>query len=142
MRFIDLQFHQSGGLLMVNGYELADSQWARIAPLLPGKAGEPGRSGADNRLFVNGVLWVLRSGAHWRDLPERSGKCKNRSQAVHPLGHRGDATQARALLVGLRADHVLTDKACDSNALRGFIANMGAQAVIPCNRTRKKIDPL
>ena len=41
----------------------------------------------------------------------------------------------------LRADHVLTDKACDSNALCGFIANMGAQAVIPCNRTRKKLIP-
>ncbi len=57
-------------------YELSDMQWQRIAPLLPGKAGDPGRSGADNRLFVNGVLWVLRSGAHWHDLPERYGKWK------------------------------------------------------------------
>lgn len=57
-------------------YELSDVQWRRIEPLLPGKAGDPGRSGADNRLFVNGVLWVLRSGAHWHDLPERYGKWK------------------------------------------------------------------
>jgi transposase len=57
-------------------YELSDRQWQRIEPLLPGKAGDPGRSGADNRLFVNGVLWVLRSGAHWHDLPERYGKWK------------------------------------------------------------------
>ena len=61
---------------MVKRYELTASQWERIAPLLPGKAGDPGRSGADNRLFVNGVLWVLRSGAHWHDLPERYGKWK------------------------------------------------------------------
>ena len=57
-------------------YELSEAQWARIAPMLPGKVADPGRTGGDNRLFVNGVLWVLRSGAHWRDLPERYGKWK------------------------------------------------------------------
>ncbi|MGK2910706.1 MAG: IS5/IS1182 family transposase, partial [Sphingobium sp.] len=36
----------------VKRYELSDLQWDRIAPLLPGKAGDPGRTGADNRLFV------------------------------------------------------------------------------------------
>jgi transposase len=62
---------------MAKRYELTAMQWERIAPLLPGKAGDPGRSAADNRLFVDGVLWVLRSGAHWRDLPERYGKWKS-----------------------------------------------------------------
>jgi putative transposase len=62
---------------MVGRYELTEAQWDRIKDLLPGKAGDPGRSGADNRLFVNGVLWVLRSGAHWHDLPERYGKWKS-----------------------------------------------------------------
>jgi transposase len=57
-------------------YELTQAQWERIASLLPGKASDPGRTGGDNRLFVNGCLWVLRSGAHWRDLPERYGKWK------------------------------------------------------------------
>jgi transposase len=57
-------------------YELSEAQWARIAPMLPGKVSDPGRTGSDNRLFVNGCLWVLRSGAHWRDLPERYGKWK------------------------------------------------------------------
>ena len=61
---------------MVKRYELCDAQWRQIEALLPGKAGDPGRTGADNRLFVNGVLWVLRSGAHWQDLPERYGKWK------------------------------------------------------------------
>ena len=60
----------------VRRYELSETQWQRIGPLLPGKAGDPGRSGGDNRLFVDGVLWVLRSGAHWHDLPERYGKWK------------------------------------------------------------------
>lgn len=57
-------------------YELSQVQWERIAPLLPGKATDPGRTAADNRLFVNSVLWVLRSGAHWCDLPERYGQWK------------------------------------------------------------------
>ena len=62
---------------MVKRYELSDEQWERIRELLPGKVGDPGRSGRDNRQFVNGVLWVLRSGAHWHDLPERYGKWKS-----------------------------------------------------------------
>ena len=61
---------------MVKRYELSDAQWQLIAHLLPGKPGERGRTGADNRLFVNAVLWVLRSGAGWQDLPERYGKWK------------------------------------------------------------------
>jgi transposase len=61
----------------ISRYELSDAQWERIAPLLPGKVSDPGRTGMDNRLFLNGVLWVLRSGAHWRDLPERYGKWKS-----------------------------------------------------------------
>ena len=62
---------------MVGRYELSDGQWQRIADLLPGKAGDRGRTGADDRLFVNAVLWVLRSGAWWQDLPERYGKWKS-----------------------------------------------------------------
>ena len=57
-------------------YELSQVQWERIAPLLPGKVSDPGRTAVDNRLFINGVLWVLRSGAHWCDLPERYGRWK------------------------------------------------------------------
>lgn len=63
-------------MLQPKRYELTQAQWERIAPLLPGKASDPGRTGGDNRLFVNGCLWVLRSGAHWRDVPERYGKWK------------------------------------------------------------------
>ncbi len=54
-------------------YEITDQQWERILHLLPGKVGHVGRSAADNRLFINAVLWIARSGAPWRDLPERFG---------------------------------------------------------------------
>ena len=52
---------------------LSDEQWERLAPLLPGKPGDPGRSGADNRLFVEAILWVARTGSPWRDLHEAFG---------------------------------------------------------------------
>jgi transposase len=54
-------------------YEITDEQWGLIQHLLPGKEGDPGAHGEDNRLFVNGVIWVARTGAPWRDLPERFG---------------------------------------------------------------------
>ncbi len=55
---------------------LSDRQWERIAPELPGKQGDPGRTGKDNRLFVEAVLWIARTGAPWRDLPDAFGKWK------------------------------------------------------------------
>jgi transposase len=56
-------------------------------------------------------------------------------------GQAGDAPQAQALLEGQAGAAVLADKAYDSNALRKIIADMGAQAVIPSNRTRKILIP-
>ena len=55
-------------------HELTDEQWAKIKDHLPGKAGDPGRTAADNRLFVNAVLYVLKTGIPWEDLPARFGK--------------------------------------------------------------------
>lgn len=55
-------------------HEITDENWKRIKELLPGKAGDPGRTARDNRRFVDAVLWMARTGATWRDLPERFGK--------------------------------------------------------------------
>jgi transposase len=55
-------------------YDLTDEEWAILQPLLPpehsGKAGNPYRAHRD---VLNGIFWILRSGAAWRDLPERYG---------------------------------------------------------------------
>ncbi len=53
---------------------LTNRQWERIEPLLPGKASDPGRTGYDNRKALEDILWVVRTGAPWRDLPAEFGK--------------------------------------------------------------------
>ena len=56
---------------MIKRYELSDAQWRRIEGLLPGKLGDPGRTAEDNRLFVNGVLWVLQRYGKWKSVHTR-----------------------------------------------------------------------
>jgi transposase len=53
-------------------YELTDEQWERLEPLMPPKA-PTGRPATDHRQIINGILWIVRTGAPWRDLPERYG---------------------------------------------------------------------
>ena len=48
---------------------LRDDQWKRIEPLLAGRSGDCGVTGKHNRLFIEAVLWICRTGAPWRDLP-------------------------------------------------------------------------
>jgi putative transposase len=58
---------------MPRRHELTDTQWEAIRDRIPGKPGDPGRSGEDNRSFVNAVVYVAKTGIPWRDLPERFG---------------------------------------------------------------------
>ena len=58
----------------MNRKMLRDDQWDRIEHLLPGKASDPGCTAKDNRLFVEAVLWILRTGSPWRDLPAKFGR--------------------------------------------------------------------
>jgi transposase len=53
---------------------LTERQWALIEPHCLGKESDPGRSGLDNRMFVEGILWIARTGSPWRDLPPEFGK--------------------------------------------------------------------
>ena len=58
-------------------HDISDRMWDQIEPYLPGRKGSKGREAKDNRLFVNAVLWILRTGAPWRDLPHDYGDWKN-----------------------------------------------------------------
>jgi transposase len=57
---------------MIPRGDLTDRRWRRLRPHLP--RSRTGRPRADDRRFVNGMLWIARTGAPWRDLPERYGK--------------------------------------------------------------------
>jgi transposase len=63
---------------MSKRYELSDQEWAQIEPLLPPiRTGQKGRPAKDHRIMLNGIVWLARSGAPWRDLPERYGSWKS-----------------------------------------------------------------
>ena len=53
---------------------LSDAAWERMAPLVIGRPDQKGSTGRDNRMFVEGVLWIVRTGSPWRDLPAAFGE--------------------------------------------------------------------
>jgi transposase len=55
-------------------HDISDEVWDKIKDILPGRKGTWGGNAVDNRSFINGVFWILRTGAPWRDLPECYGK--------------------------------------------------------------------
>ena len=58
-------------------HDISGQVWEILEPLLPGGKGRTGRPAYDNRLFLNAVFWILRTGAPWRDLPPDYGDWKN-----------------------------------------------------------------
>ena len=59
---------------MERRHVLRDDQRDRIKDALPGKVGDKGRTASDNRLFIDAVMWIAKTGAPWRDLPSEYGK--------------------------------------------------------------------
>ena len=58
-------------------HDISDRVWELLEPNLPGRQGSSGRNARDNRQFINAVIWILRTGAPWRDLPPEYGDWKN-----------------------------------------------------------------
>src|SRR3954468_15936600 len=66
--------HRLGGqshVGLMRRFELTDAQWEQIAPLLPPQKPRAGRPAEDDRQVLHGMLWILRTGAPWEDLPAR-----------------------------------------------------------------------
>lgn len=65
--------------------DLTDQQWHQLELLLPPQRPQTGRPNKDHRIIINGILWVLRTGAPWRDLPERYGPWRTVASRVLSL---------------------------------------------------------
>ena len=74
---------------MRHRHAISDEDWDRIKDLLPGRAGTPGTRARDNRLFVDAVLWIGKTGAPWRDLPERFGNWNSAFRRFSRWARRG-----------------------------------------------------
>jgi transposase len=74
--------------LLIEHY-LSDEHWQAVAPVLPGKQGDPGCRARDNRLFLEAVFWIVRTGAPWRSLPPRFGKWYTAYTRYHRWDRKG-----------------------------------------------------
>ncbi|GCE90298.1 transposase [Komagataeibacter diospyri] len=80
---------------------LTDAQWALIEPHCLGKPTDPGRSGRDNRLFMESVLWIVRTGSPWHDLSALFG---NWSTAFHRFSDWRNADVFKRIFDALSGD--------------------------------------
>jgi putative transposase len=110
--------------LAVEKYELTEDQWTQVAPLLPGKVTDWGRTARCNRSAINGALWVLRSGSPWRALPERYGSYQTLHQRYKRWSEAGVWTHVFAVLL---SDPSNADRAQDA---------LLAQSIAKCGRPR------
>ena len=104
-------------------FELTDEQDHRIEPLLPGKATDPGATARDNRLFMDAILWIARTGAPWPDLPDRFGKHDTAYQRFHRWAQSGVLGRVMEALGG---DADLESLRIDSTVIRAHQHAAGA----------------
>jgi transposase len=112
---------------MVGRGELTDTAWEQIEPLLPDNGGR-GQQWRNHRQVINGILWKLRTGAPWRDLPERYGPW--RTVYARLVRWQQDGTWDRLLAhVQTKSDavgEVEWEVSIDSSVVRGHQHAAGA----------------
>jgi len=69
--------------------KLSDEQWGRMAALIIGRPDQRGSTGRNNRMFVEGVLWIVRTGSPWRDLPDAFGEWNSVFRRFSRWGRKG-----------------------------------------------------
>ena len=103
---------------------ISEEFWSKLAPLLPGKVGDRGRSGADNRQFIEAVLFVGRTGCPWRDLPSSFGPWNS----VYQRFARWESNGVwEAIFAAFSQDADFTDAHLDSTTVKAHQHAAGAQ---------------
>ena len=97
-------------------YEISDTEWERVKDLLPlERTGKAGRPSCDNRTALNGILWIARSGAPWRDLPGRYGSW---STLYDKFARWSDLCIFEKIFNILNADADMQDLSMDSTSIK------------------------
>jgi transposase len=111
-------------------FGLRDDQWERIKDFLPGREGHVGGNAADNRLFVNAVLYRYRTGIPWRDLPARFGDWK----IVHQrFGRWAESGVFERIFKLLASDHDNEYMMIDATIVRAHQHSAGARKKRPAS---------
>ncbi len=106
-------------------YEITDAEWEQIDMLIPRKQpGTRGRPAKDPRTMLNGMLWILRSGASWRDLPERYGPWQTVYKRFNQWSKDGVFVR---IFHALRHDPDMQDISIDSTSIKAHKASAGAK---------------
>lgn len=113
------------GVDTMRRYELSDTEWERISKYFPEKEpGTPGRPPKPHRPVVNAIIWIARSGAPWRDLPERYGPWETVYTRFRELVNSGILIQ---IFRDLNMDADMQDISLDSTSVRVHQHGTGAK---------------
>jgi transposase len=105
--------------------DLTEAEWRLLKDLLPAERGRKSRPALDNRLIVNGILWRIRTGAPWRDVPEKYGKWMTVYQRFRRWSAAGVWEVAAMTLAQAMADN--SRHSVDSTTVRGHVSAAGAK---------------
>lgn len=103
---------------------LREDQWKKLEPLLPGKVSDPGATAQDNRLFLEAVLWIVRTGSPWRDLP---GELGNWHTTYTRFKRWGESGVWERVVKAVSGDPDLETLMIDSTAVRAHQHAAGAK---------------
>ena len=105
--------------------DLSEAEWRLLELLLPPERGRKSRPAFDNRRIVNGILWRIRTGAPWRDVPEKYGKWMTVYQRFRRWSAAGIWEAVAVTLAQAMADN--SSHSVESTTVRGHVSAAGAK---------------